>query len=312
MLILFSVLIFLIVATAIAVPGYVYFVKPSKILQRLEDDESLRVARSSTEAAASGWTIVTTLEHLGEKLPLSPDEASLTRKELAAAGYRGANAVPVYLGIKVVCAVVLAVFVFLIRSHITANPVLGIVLTLAACGAGYFLPVLALDSLVDRRRESLRFSLPDALDLLVVAVEAGLGLDQALRVVSRELALTHKALCEEFSLLALEVRAGTPRSVAFTNLADRTGEAEMRKFATVLIQTDRFGTSVGEALRTHSEYLRVRRKYEAEERAGKVGVKLVFPIFFLIMPAILVVTAGPGVLMLFKQLANMMNDVQLR
>ena len=139
-----------------------------------------------------------------------------------------------------------------------------------------------------------------------------MGLDRALGLVSKELEITHKDLCEELGLLSLEVRAGTQRSVAFSNLAERTGEAEIRKLVAVLVQTDRFGTSVGEALRTHSEYLRVSRRFEAEERANKLSVKLIFPIFFFIMPAIMIVTAGPGMLMLFKQLGALVNEAQFK
>jgi len=144
--------------------------------------------------------------------------------------------------------------------------------------------------------------LPDALDLLVVCVEAGQGIDQAIRVVSRELQQTHRDLSEELALASLEMRAGTTRAEALTHMAERTGESEMTKLVSVLVQTDRFGTSVGEALRTHADYLRVRRQQDAEERAGKVGVKLIFPIFFGIMPSIMIVSAGPGMLLLFRQL----------
>ena len=151
-------------------------------------------------------------------------------------------------------------------------------------------------------------SLPDALDLLVVCVEAGLGLDQAISHVSRELHLTHRAISDELGLVTLEMRAGKRRAEALRNLADRTGEAELRKLIATLIQSDRFGTGIAEALRTHSDFMRVRRRQEAEERAGKVGVKLVFPIFFFILPSMLVVSAGPAMLQVFKYLFPMMEN----
>ena len=144
--------------------------------------------------------------------------------------------------------------------------------------------------------------------MLVVSVEAGLGLDQAIQHVGRELALTHKELSEELSLVNLEMRAGKRRVEALRNLAERTGESELQKLVAILVQTDRFGTSIGDSIRSHSEFLRVRRRQEAEERAGKVGVKLVFPIFFFILPAMLVVAAGPGLLQVFKYLFPMMNS----
>jgi len=117
-------------------------------------------------------------------------------------------------------------------------------------------------------------------------------------------------LSEDLSLVTLEMRAGKRRSEALKNLAERTGEAELRKLVAILVQNDRFGTSMGESLRTHSDFLRSRRRQDAEERAGKVGVKLVFPIFFFILPSMLVVAAGPGILQIFKSLFPMMKQIQ--
>jgi len=173
---------------------------------------------------------------------------------------------------------------------------------------GYYLPSFVLDKKIGKRQEILRLSLADALDMLVVSVEAGLGLDQAIQHVGRELQVTHKELSEELSLVNLEMRAGKRRTDALRNLAERTGESELQKLVAILIQTDRFGTSIGDSLRAHSDFLRVKRRQEAEERAGKVGVKLVFPIFFFILPAMLVVAAGPGLLQVFKYLFPMMNQ----
>src|SRR5581483_7628563 len=163
-----------------------------------------------------------------------------------------------------------------------------------------------LEKKVAARQETLRLSLPDALDLLVVSVEAGLGLDQAIQHVARELSVSHPQLSEEMSLVTLEMRAGKRRSEALRNLAERTGESEVQKLVAILIQNDRFGASMGESLRQHSDFLRTRRRHEAEERAGKVGVKLVFPIFFFILPSMLIVAAGPGILQIFKYLFPMM------
>jgi len=141
-------------------------------------------------------------------------------------------------------------------------------------------------------------------------VEAGLGLDQALQNVGRELAGSHPELSDELGLVTLEMRAGKRRAEALRNLAQRTGEPELRKLTAILIQSDRFGTSMAEALRTHSEFMRTRRRQDAEERAAKVGVKLVFPIFFFILPSIMVVAAGPGILQVFKYLFPLMKGIQ--
>ena len=147
-------------------------------------------------------------------------------------------------------------------------------------------------------------SLPDVLDLLVICTEAGCGLDQAILNVSRELKNVHPVLSEELSMVNMEIMAGTTRADALRSLANRTGEDEIKKLVAILIQTDRFGTSVAEALRTQSEFLRIRRKQISEEKAGKVGVKLVFPIFFFCLPSLVIVTAGPGMLQLFSGFAN--------
>jgi len=143
----------------------------------------------------------------------------------------------------------------------------------------------------------------------VVSVEAGLGLDQAIQHVARELITSHPQLSEELTLVTLEMRAGKRRSDALRHFAERTGEDEIRKLIAILVQNDRFGTSMGESLRAHSDYLRTRRRQEAEERAAKVGVKLVFPIFFFIMPSMVIVTAGPGLLHVFKDLFPMMQNM---
>jgi tight adherence protein C len=134
------------------------------------------------------------------------------------------------------------------------------------------------------------------------------GLDQAIRSVSEELKLTHKEISEELGLVTLEMRAGKRRADSLKNLADRTGEPELRKLVAILIQADRFGTSIAESLPTHSDFMRVRRRQEAEERAAKVGVKLVFPIFFCILPSMLIVAAGPGLLQIFKYLFPLMRN----
>jgi tight adherence protein C len=165
--------------------------------------------------------------------------------------------------------------------------------------------------MVSRRQDLLNAGLPDAIDLMVVSVEAGLGLDQAMLYVAKEMANAHPAVSEELHLVNLEIRAGQRRIDALRHLAQRTGEPELRKLVAILVQTDRFGTSIGEALRTHSEFMRVRRRQRAEERAAKVGVKLVFPIFFLILPAMLVVTTGPGLLQVFKFLLPMLREAAL-
>jgi tight adherence protein C len=190
------------------------------------------------------------------------------------------------------------------RSHLQ-SPVGRIMFPIAGTGLGFFLPSLFLGRLIKRRSTQIRLALPDVLDLLVICTEAGCGLDQALVNVSRELKNVHPAVSEELSLLNMEIMAGKSRADAMRNFAKRVAEDEVKKLMAILIQTDRFGTSVSDALRTQSDYLRIRRRQEAEEKAGKVGVKLVFPIFFFCLPALLVVTAGSGFLQLFHNIGAM-------
>jgi tight adherence protein C len=241
-------------------------------------------------------------------MPVSPKEASLVRRSLIAAGYRSEQAVKVFYGLKIVLCLAMLIAAFLLRDTLTANPVLRVVMLAGAGLGGFFGPNLLLDRAISRRQEALKLSLPDALDLMVICMEAGLGLDQAIVNVSRELQITHKEISEELSLTSMEMRAGKRRSEALKNLGSRTGEPELRKLVATLVQADRFGTGVGESLRTHSDFLRVRRRQEAEERAAKVGVKLVFPIFFFILPSMMIVAAGPGMLQLFKNLFPMMKQ----
>jgi tight adherence protein C len=196
-----------------------------------------------------------------------------------------------------------------VQAHMPPNPAMSVALMVFGCAAGWVFPRMFLEKKVIKRQDILRLSLPDALDLLVVSVEAGLGLDQAIQHVARELDVSHPALSEELSLVMLEMRAGKRRQDALRNFGERTGEAEIRKLVAILVQNDRFGTSMGESLRTHSDFLRTRRRQEAEERAAKVGVKLVFPIFFFILPSMLIVAAGPGILQIFKYLFPMMKKM---
>jgi tight adherence protein C len=158
-----------------------------------------------------------------------------------------------------------------------------------------------------RRQHKVRLSVPDALDLLVVSVEAGLGLDQAIQRVGDELTSVHPELSDDLRLINLELRAGKPRSEALHNLAARTGVDDLSSLVAILVQTDKFGTSVAQALRVHSEVLRTKRRQRAEEAAAKTAVKMVFPLVICIFPAIWIVTLGPAAIK-FVQILGPMAD----
>src|SRR6266436_7362656 len=312
MAILISIVLFTALMAAISIYGYRRYARPARVLERLGapvlEAEGGLGATLTAPGSEIGW-IVRVIQQVGEKVPISPEDAGATRRDLMMAGYKSDTALKIFSGIKVTLAIVLVICAFAFRSAIP-NPVLRVVAIAFGGFMGFFIPGYILDKKIAKRQDIIRLSLPDALDMMVVSVEAGLGLDQAIQHVGRELQMTHKDLSEELSLVNLEMRAGKRRSEALRNLAERTGEPELQKLVAVLVQTDRFGTSIGDSLRAHSDFLRIKRRQEAEERAGKVGVKLVFPIFFFILPAMLVVAAGPGLLQVFKYLFPLMKQFQ--
>ena len=233
--------------------------------------------------------LVGVVKRLGEKAPRSMNEMGSLRQRLVQAGYRRDEALTVFFGIRVMFA--LALFVLFSTSFVVkAN----LMLALGGLGLGYLLPGMVLARLAKRRAHRIRLSLADALDLLVVSVEAGLGLDQALQRVGAELASAYPDLSDELRLVNLELRAGKARAEALRNLGQRSGVDDLNSLVTMLIQTDKFGTSVAQSLRVYSETLRTKRRQRAEEAAAKTGVKMVFPLVFCIFPAIWVVTIGPA------------------
>jgi len=257
-------------------------------------DRRLREVTGQTAGADSAAqpqfeAIVRALKSVGSKVPRSPAEMGKLRLRLVQAGFRGEGALPLFFGIRVALAFGL--------FALCATPVFfhtNIPLALGALGLGFVAPGIVLARLGKRRQHRLRLSLADAVDLLVVSVEAGLGLDQALLRVGEELAFAHPDLSDELRLVNLELRAGKGRVEALRNLGDRTGVEDLGSLCTMLIQTDKFGTSVAQSLRVHSETLRTKRRQRAEEAAAKTGVKMVFPLVFCIFPSIWVVTIGPA------------------
>jgi tight adherence protein C len=195
----------------------------------------------------------------------------------------------VFYGLRLTLAV--ALFVVL-STPIIVKPNLGV--ALVACLIGYVVPGMILARLAKRRQHLIRLGLPDVLDLLVVSVEAGLGLDQALQRVGEELAFAHPDLSDELRLVNLQLRAGKGRTEALHNLGERTGVDDVISLVAMLVQTDKFGTSIAQSLRVHSDVLRTKRRQRAEEAAAKTGVKMVFPLVFCVFPAVWVVTIGPA------------------
>jgi len=308
---LFSMCAFLMLMVLLSWVGYRLVYKPGRFLRQLGNpviaDGKSRLVDESSEPETS--SVVTFLHQIGSRVPSSDADVAGLKMDLVRAGFRSENALPVFYGLRIVITLMMLLLCVMLEAKMPPNPVMKLGLMASGIGAGWVLPRFILEKKVAKRQEVLRLSLPDALDLMVVSIEAGLGLDQAIQHVARELSVSHPQLSEEMALVTLEMRAGKRRSEALRNFSERTGEPEFRKLVAILIQNDRFGTSMGESLRTHSDFMRTRRRQDAEERAGKVGVKLVFPIFFFILPSMLVVAAGPGILQIFKYLFPMMKQI---
>jgi|tagenome__1003787_1003787.scaffolds.fasta_scaffold20989880_14 tight adherence protein C len=306
------ILLGLILFAVVAGFGYVRFAKPVNMLDQLTDATAveIRVAREYgfEEKPATGFASL--LEQLGTFLPTSPSELALKRRELMAAGFRAGYAANVFLGIKVIACMVLLMCGLFLRTYIDAQGLNRLLIPVASAAAGFLVPGWILSRLIQARREKIRMALPDVLDLLVISTEAGCALDKAMVNITREFKGFHPVIADELALVNMEMLAGRSRVEALRNFAARTGEEELKKLVAILAQTDRFGTSVADALRTQSEAMRVQRKHRAEERAGKVGVKLVFPIFFFCMPTLLVIVAGPGLLQLFKNLLPALGSLE--
>jgi tight adherence protein C len=234
--------------------------------------------------------------------PKNEQEAGKLKSRLMAGGLRSDVAPSVFLGLKIV-GLALGFFfsggMLLLVSGATRNTLIGVVL---CSGLAFYLPDLVLWFIVRRRKEAIFFTLPDALDLLVVCVEAGLGLDQAFRKVAEEMKVQSPTICDEFALTNLQIQMGSARGDALHELGQRTGVDDVRALAAIIIQAEKFGSSVAQALRVQSDSMRTRRRQLAEERAAKTAVKLIFPLVMFIFPGIFVVLVGPAAITIVRDM----------
>lgn len=237
-------------------------------------------------------------------IPQAGWEESPLRVRFMNAGYRGEGARMFYFAAKTLLAIVLPLVLFVTLRAAAPNLDVSQLATamLAVAVLGNYVPNLVLARKIAYRQRSIFENFPDAADLLLVCVEAGLGLDSGLTRVADEMRLKSQALAEELQLVNLEMRAGNTREKALRNLALRTGVEEVNTFATMLVQADRFGTSVGDSLRVFSDELRTRRKFRAEELAAKIPLKLLFPLVFFIFPSLLMVLLGPAFIQVYRVL----------
>jgi len=236
------------------------------------------------------------LGDVGRLVPTSSKRMPHTQRMMARAGFRRPESVMAMQGMKVLMPVALVALVYFTGLY-HESPIF--ILAFAAI-AGYLLPEFWLTSRVRRRQQLLRLSLPDCLDLLVVCVEAGLALDQSFMRVTQELRIVHPELCEELDLVNAEIRIGRTRVDALRQLADRTGVEDVKSLVAMLVQTERFGTSIAQSLRVHSDELRTKRRQRAEELAAKATVKMIPPLVFFIFPALFVVILGPAMISLYR------------
>jgi tight adherence protein C len=232
----------------------------------------------------------------GPAKPKGNWQESKLKKELMLAGFRAPGAVSVFLGTRVIGLVVFPALIMLSPLPGKLQPGhLPLALAFGA-GVGYMIPAFVLQSKIGRRRDRISRELPDVLDLMVISVEAGLGLDAAIRRVADEVKISAPILAQEFTMVSLELKAGIPRDMALKNLATRCGVDEVGSLVSMLNQADRFGVSVGRSLRVHSQSVRTKRRQKMEEKAAKIPLKLLFPVLFMIFPAIMVVMAGPAII----------------
>lgn len=296
------VIFFIFVSVAVTAGGYVFVLRPSRS-ERAGD--AIPASLTNYPALPTAQTALLEMFRLmGEAVPGAERSRASLRELLQAAGYRWDSAASVFLGIK--CGVGLlfgtvCVGITMLNSDDLSDVVIP---ALAGLGFGFMLPDRVLERMASARADRLRRGLPAALDLMVLSVEAGQGLDASILETSRGLRAAHPDLASEFTQLHLQLRANASRIEALRNFAAGSRDGELRKFASLLIETDRFGSSLGPALRTHAKYLRTRSRQKAQERARKVSVKLIFPIFFLIFPSVILVTLGPAVILVMGQLKN--------
>jgi tight adherence protein C len=297
---LLPIIAFLFASLLVAAGAMALSSSSSTTIERRLGELTVGQVEAKTATPEYAKAIVDALKRVGAVAPKSASEMGKLQQRLVAAGYRSKEALIVFFGIRLACA--LAGFA-LLMSPLIARP--NILMALGATALGYLLPSMALARIAKKRQHKIRLGLPDALDLLVVSVEAGLGLDQAIQRVGVELDFAHPDLSEELALINLELRAGKGRAEALRNLAERTGVDDVASLVAMLVQTDKFGTSVAQSLRVHSETVRTKRRQRAEEAAAKTGVKMVFPLVFCIFPAIWVVTIGPAAIKFVQVLVPM-------
>jgi tight adherence protein C len=263
----------------------------SQVVSRKADTQLLR-----SIAPMPGATIEKFVRPFQKVVPRSAEDVSTVQKRLTRAGYREKSYVNIFYSSKALSPALLCILATVSQIY-TCGPIFVYALAL---GLGFLAPDFWLSNRITARQSKLRLGLPEALDLIVICVEAGLSMDRATMRAAEELRISQPAIADELNLVYLEQRAGRPRVEAWKHLGDRTDVDTIRSLASIIIQADRFGTSIGKTLRTYSETVRTRRRQDAEELAAKTTVKLVFPLVLFIFPSLFVVTLGPSMIIMLE------------
>lgn len=276
--------------------------KDPRARRRGDDDAAVKKIDPMTKVLAKASpTLAKPLQPKTEK------EAGKIKQRLAYAGFRNESATTVFLGIKFVGLLIGLIMGGGTLLLFTGFNMSGLFRAAMFAGGAFYAPDLVLYLLGKRRKDQIFFGLPDALDLMVVCVEAGLGLDQAMRRVSDEMKKSYRVISDEFGLCNLQLQMGRRRNEVLHELGQRTGVEDLRALASILIQADKFGSSVAQALRVQSESMRTRRRQIAEEKAAKTAVKLIFPLVMFIFPGIFVVLVGPAAITMIREMFPAMN-----
>ncbi|MEN8374998.1 MAG: type II secretion system F family protein [Gemmatimonadota bacterium] len=294
--------ILLIIGAADAAPS-----RPRSVTQRLSELRRLGYAGVSAEHSGRQdrrAQFELFLRRLGSKVDQGRKDAAEIRQRLIQAGYRSPTAPAVFWGVRLFLTAGLGLSLLAIGAASGAAPNMLLVRGLSAAALGWVGPSFYVGRKQKKRKLKIQKALPDALDLMVVCVEAGLGLNQALVRVSEEIRHVSLEMSEEMALVNLEIRAGAERQQALRNLAERTGVDDVRALTAILIQTDRFGTSVSTALRTQADTMRTKRRQRAEEAAAKTTIKLIPPLVFCVFPAIFTVILGPAAIQIYRVLVT--------
>lgn len=287
--------VFVAVATAMATMLW-HLTEPDTTRRRLSEVVSGTPAPPSPHESVISDTPSRLARRVRSLVPKSPRNMTHIQRMLASAGFHSEWAAIAFAAVQLSVPVLL--FLIVIGTFGPGTPVF---FGAIAAALSYYLPVLWLGGKIDARRREIRNGLPDATDLLIVCLEAGSGIDQSLARVAEELRIAYPALARELELIGSETRAGKQRMEAFKNFAERTKVDDVRSLVAMLVQTDRFGTSLGQALRTHADTSRTKRRQRAEERAAKLGVKLLFPLVFCLFPAFFTVVLGPSMVQIYRQ-----------